>query len=488
VKVRKADALALLLGLACASSAEPPSGSTERRRPNIVLLYADDLGWGDLGCYGDDYHQTPNLDRLSAEGMRFTDAYASAAICSPSRASVMSGKYPARLRITDWIPGVRYPHAKLLVPDFTQELGLGEETLAERLRGAGYATLHVGKWHLGGEGFWPLEQGFDVNVGGHSKGAPGSYFHPYAKKTPATDWTVRNLPPGGREGDYLTERLTDEALALIDAHVERPFFLYMSYYTVHTPIEGVPEKVAAFRERRSSRVKWAGRNAAYAAMVASLDDSVGRILKRLDERGLTDDTLVLFSSDNGGVIGIGNNGGLREGKGFLYEGGIREPLLARWPGVVEPGSECAVPVTGADLFATLSAAGGASGAAADGLDLAPLLRDPTADLGRDALFWHYPHYHTPRRPPCSAIRSGANKLLEWHESGALELYDLVRDPGETTDLAASEPELARALKRRLDTWRAAVDAQSTRPNPEYDPEAPFSGGYTAWDAETPTTR
>jgi arylsulfatase A-like enzyme len=469
------------LGLSCAGVGP----RADARPPNVVLFLVDDLGWGDLGCYGDDFHETPHIDELAASGVRFTDAYATAAVCSPSRASVMTGKYPARLHVTDWIPGVRYPRARLTVPDFAQELALEEETLAERLRAAGYATLHVGKWHLGDEGYWPLEQGFDVNVGGHSKGAPGSYFHPYAKKTPKTDWTVRNLPPGGRDGDHLTERLTDEALKLIDAHADGPFFLFLSYYTVHTPIEGVPEKVAAFRSRKEERPEWAQRNAAYAAMVQSLDDSVGRILARLDALELTDDTLVLLTSDNGGVIGIGDNGGLREGKGFLYEGGIREPLLVRWPGVVEPGSECAVPVTGTDLFATVSSAAGAGSGAVDGVDLVPLLRGDVQALEREALYWHYPHYHTPQRPPCSAVRAGSWKLLEWHETGALELYDLARDPGETTDLASAERERTRALHERLRVWRAQVGAQEAAPNPDFDPDAPFEGGYTAWGARTP---
>ncbi|MCZ6598462.1 MAG: sulfatase, partial [Planctomycetota bacterium] len=434
---------------------------------------------------GSDFYETPNIDRLAAEGMRFTDAYATSPVCSPSRVSIMTGKLPARVRITDWIPGVRYPHAKLRTPGFRRQMELEEVTIAEALSPAGYASFHVGKWHLGGEGFWPLEQGFDVNVAGHSKGAPGSYYHPYAKKTARTDWSVINLPPGGKEGDYLTDRLTDEALELLDGVGERPFFLHMAYYTVHTPIEGKPELVEKYRAKRERHPEARhALNAGYAAMVQSLDESVGRILGKLDELGLAENTVVIFTSDNGGVEGITDNAPLRAAKGQLYEGGIRAPLIVRWPARVEPGTVSHEPVTGADLYPTvLEVAGVEREAPADGCDgvsIVPLLDDPEASLRREALYWHYPHYHTPQRPPSGAVRAGRYKLLEFYEDGRLELYDLASDVGETTNLAEEKPELAKELRSKLHAWLDSVGAQRTQPNPDHDPERPFRDATTAW--------
>ena len=453
-------------------------------RPNLVLLMVDDMGWGDLGCYGSEFHETPHIDRLAAEGVRFTDAYASSPVCSPSRASVMTGKSPARIRITDWIPGRRYPKAKLRVPEFAQEVRLEETTLAEALSAHGYSTWHVGKWHLGGEGFYPLDQGFDVNIGGHSKGAPGSYFFPYEKKTPQTDWSVRNLPPGGAEGEYLTDRLTDEALALLDTRGDGPFFLHMSYYTVHSPYEGKPELVEKYRAKKQARPAFADEHAVYAAMVESLDHSVGRILDRLEALGIAKETVVLLTSDNGGVIGVADNGGLREGKGFLYEGGIRVPLIVRWPGVAPAGARCARPVVGEDVFATLvdlgqSVAGSVRTQSQDGRSFRDAILRPER-AGTRELYWHYPHYHTPKRPPSGAVRSGVWKYLRFYEDGREELYRLPDDPGETTDLAADWPDVVTTLRGRFDQWLAASAAQMAAPNPDYDPEQPFAAGYTAW--------
>ena len=482
----------LALGAQLPVDSAPAPAFAERARPapNLVLLLVDDLGWGDLGCYGERFHRTPAIDSLAADGTLFTDAYATSPVCSPSRASLMTGKYPARIRITDWIPGVRYPRAPLLVPDFDQEVGLGERTLAEALSERGYATWHVGKWHLGREGFWPLDQGFEVNVGGHSKGAPGSYHHPYEKRGAETDWSVLNLPPGSEPGDYLTDFLTDRAVELIGSHAAggaaRPFFLHMSYYSVHTPLEGRSDLVEAYRERARERPEWGARSAAYAAMVHAVDESVGRILESLEANGLADDTLVVFTSDNGGYLGHANLGGLRGGKGCLYEGGLRVPLLVRWPGRVPAGASSAVPVNGADLFATLLDAAGSTAPRHDGLSQLDPWLEPARKAPERDLFWHYPHYHTPERPPGGVVRRGDWKLIQWYEDGRRELFDLGADPGEQTDLAARQPERAAELGAALEAWLERVSAQRNRPNPEHDPGAPFAGGRAAWGARSPT--
>ncbi|MHC5023158.1 MAG: sulfatase [Planctomycetota bacterium] len=475
----------LWLGPAVEVAASPEAPT----RPNIVLFLVDDLGWADLGCFGSDFYRTPRIDRLARDGMLFTDAYASAPVCSPTRAALQSGLYPARLRITDWIPGVRYPHARLRVPDFTQELPLEITTIAEALRPAGYATLHVGKWHLGDEPFYPRAQGFDVNIGGHSKGAPATYFHPYqSKPDAAVDWSVRNLPPGGQDGDYLTDRLTDEAIRLIEQHRDRPFFLHLSFYTVHTPIEGKPDLVEQYRARKKPELKQ--QNAAYAAMVHNLDENVGRVLETLDALDLAGNTIVIFTSDNGGVTGITNNHPLRAGKGFLYEGGIRVPMIVRWPGVVTPNRQSDTVVTSIDLLPTIVEMAGVAAAtdedrSIDGLSLVPQLRDPAARWDREAVFWHYPHYHTPKRPPTGAVRAGDWKLIEFYEDGRVELYDLRSDPGEKHDLAGEHRERAAALQRRLHEWLVETGAQMPTINADFDPARPFRAGYAAWGAKTP---
>jgi len=452
-----------------------------------VLFLVDDMGWRDLACQGSLFYETPNIDRLAAQGMTFTDAYATAPICSPSRASIQTGKSPARLRITDWIPGHRFPHAKLAPPSFRHQLPLEEVTIAEALRDAGYTTLHVGKWHLGGQGYWPGDQGYDVNVAGHTKGAPGSYFHPYAKVTADTDWSVENLPLTGAEGEYLTDRLTDEASAWIERSRDGPFFLHMSYYTVHSPYEGKPELVERYRAKKQSLPPDAPQShAVFAAMVQSLDESVGRILSKLEQLDLARDTIVIFTSDNGGVHDISSNAPLRAGKGHLYEGGLRVPFFVRWPGVVAAGSESREPIWGADLVPTLLEAAGAADQGTtpgelDGLSLVDLLSGRASRLGREGLFWHYPHYHTPRRPPSGAVRSGDYKLIEFYETGRVELYDLARDIGEQHDLSESRPRESRELRVMLHAWLEGLGAHMPVPNPEYDAQHPWRGAYNGWD-------
>lgn len=443
-----------------AAALAAPLAAQSSRPPNIVFILADDLGWADTTPYGADLHDTPNLARLAAEGVRFTQAYAAAPVCSPTRASVMTGKFPARLHMTIWHESARNPPKnRAVVPPVAEEnLPLAEVTLAEVLKGRGYATGHIGKWHLGTAGFYPEAQGFDVNIGGTFWGAPQTFFHPYSGSKHFGGET--RYVPGlgvGKPGDYLTDRLTDEALKFIDSAAGRPYFLNLWYHTVHTPIEGKPEQVKHYQGKLDPKLNH--RNAEYAAMVRSLDENVGRVLQKVD----ASNTIVIFASDNGGYIGdyngqrVTSNHPLRSGKGSLYEGGIRIPLIFRGPGIAK-GGVSDQPVITTDLFATVSELSGAQAQAQDGLSLVPLLKNPKAALQRERLFFHYPHYY-PTTTPVSAIREGRWKLLEYLEDGKLELFDLVDDPSEQTNLAARHADRASALRGRLDSWRRSVNAQ-----------------------------
>lgn len=441
---------------------------------NVVLMVADDLGAHDLASSGSRFHETPNLDRLAREGVRFTQAYSACTVCSPTRAALMTGKYPARLKITDWIAGHDAPKAKLRPPaDWVKALPLSEQTLAERAKASGRATAHIGKWHLGGEGFGPLEQGFESNLGGDHRGQPPSYFSPYG---------LPRLPDGPR-GEYLTDREGAEAAAFIRGHPNRPFFLQVAFHSVHTPLQAKAELVEKYR-RKATQVGGAQTNAVYAAMLESLDAAVGQVLKALDDAGLTDRTLVVFTSDNGGLV-LGqnpptSNAPLRSGKGAPYEGGIRVPLLVRWPGVAVPEARVDQPVISMDVAATVAAAmtGQATPSLEDGLNLKALLKDSAAPLGREVIGWHYPHYHPGGATPYSAIRAGAWKLIQYYEDGRHELFDLSQDPGETRDLAPSQPDRVMALARRLAEWQGKVGAQWPMANPEHQaqPLAPLADG------------
>ena len=461
------------------SSGSRPDAPVDR--PNVVLIVADDLGWADLGVYGSRFHETPNLDRLAAQGMLFTNAYAAGPVCSPTRTSLMTGRYPARVRQTDWIPGnPDQAERPLLQVEDLNHLPLHEVTIAERLREAGYATAHIGKWHLGDDGHLPTDQGFQLNVAGSHIGHPPSYFDPYRKGGEG----LEHMPGPGRAGEYLTDRLSDEASRFIEANRDRPFFLYFPEYAVHTPIEAPQELVAKYRAKAATMgvrdtviggprpdvvVRAAQTNPVYAAMMEKLDQSVGRVLAALERNGVASRTIVIFTSDNGGLstlptqrpLGPTSNLPLRAGKGWLYEGGIRVPLLVRWPGQVTAGRVSDLPVTTPDLFATLvevSRAGPPAGTAVDGIDLSPMLRGGPAPR-RDAIFWHYPHYHGSGSVPSAAVREGDWKLIEWYETGAVELYDLRADPGERSDLASARPEIRDRLRQRLSDWRRSVDAQ-----------------------------
>ncbi len=449
--------------------------------PNLVLILADDLGSRDLSCYGNPYFSTPNLDRLAAEGARFTDAYAASPVCSPTRASILSGRYPVRYGVTDWIPG-RPSHEKgpIITPRTRAELPLEELTLAERLKSAGYRTAAIGKWHLGGDGFSPREQGFDLNLGGTNSGSPPRAQQPYFGP-----WKLPDLE--GKPGEFLTERLTQEACSFIRQTRGAPFFLYLCHFTVHIPLNARPEQIERHRAKTGGRY-----NPVYAAMVESLDESVGEVLDAVDETGLRDRTMIIFTSDNGGLRFEGaskqpvtDNSPFRAGKGHLYEGGIRVPLLVRLPGVIKPGITISTPVSSIDLVPTFCELAGIRVRDVDGVSLVPLFR--TRSLAERPLFWHYPHYSNQGGEPASAVRSGPWKLIEFYDSPRRELYHLGNDPGETINLVEREPAVARRLTARLHQWLRQTKAILPQRNPAHDP-AWKGWGLTGAEPPTPPAR
>jgi alkaline phosphatase len=439
-----------------------------QERPNVIVFLADDLGWTDLACYGSDLHETPNLNRLARGGVKFSDAYSACTVCSPTRAAILTGKYPARLHLTDWIAGHERPFARLQIPDWTRRLEHEYVTIAELLKAKGYKTAHVGKWHLGPESHFPESQGFDVNVGGTNAGSPpGGYFLP----------NQLNLPDA-QDGEYLTDHLTTAALALIDAWREAPFFLYLPSYAVHTPIQGKPDLIEHYRTKIVAEHKH--RNPEYAAMVHNLDENVGRVLAKLDELKLSDRTFVFFTADNGGLsyssgrpTAITTNEPLRRGKGSAYEGGVRVPLIVRGPNVAID-AVCAAPVMSIDLLPTIAQLTGNeipdAAQPLDGVSFRELLSDPNASLTRQELYWHYPHYHPGGDGPYCAVRSGDWKLIEHLEEQRVELFNLKTDLGEQTDLAVEQPDKAKELLAKLHAWREAVGAQMPAANPNYDPQ------------------
>jgi arylsulfatase A len=447
----------------------------ESARPNIILFLIDDLGWRDLGCQGSGYYQTPHIDKLASDGARFTNAYSACAVCSPTRAAILTGKYPARLMLTDWLPSGRWdPQAKLMTGRFVRGLPVEEFTLAEALRSAGYRTANIGKWHLGSEPFsLPEHHGFDVNIGGNAHGAPGSYFFPYEGDwlIPGTELRAKwNVLPDGKEGEYLTDRLTDEAVRFITQNQDKPFFLYFPHYGVHTPLEAKPHVVAKYEAIPQSERQGLSE---YAAMVESIDDSVGRVMDTLEKQKLTDNTIIIFTSDNGGLWKATNHAPLRGNKGAYYEGGIRVPLIIKWPGHAKPGQVVDQPVISNDLYPTCLATAGLQpipNQHVDGLDLSELLQGKATRLHRQSLFWHFPHYNEhPSSVPSSVIRKGPWKLIETFDPAGFELYNLDKDLSETTNLAKSHPEKLAELRMELEAWRAEVGAEMMRPNPDFDP-------------------
>lgn len=436
--LRTAIITLLLTPLAALQAAEPAQPA---RKPNILFFLIDDMGWRDLGCCGSTFYQTPNIDRLAAGAMRFTDAYAACSVCSPTRASLLTGKYPARLHFTHIMGGEKAsPSRKLKTADWIQNLPLAEVTFAEALKAGGYATGHFGKWHVGGPGFTPDQQGFDVTV----------------EATPAKDHQDKNVT-----------QLTDAAIAFMRAHAKEPFLAYVCHHTVHVPYEADEALTDAYR----AKAPRTGQNhPKMAAMIETLDQSVRRMLQTLDELGLAENTVIIFTSDNGGLRNIlegkqnvtaTDNAPARGGKATLYEGGTRVPLIIKWPGVTRPGSTTAVPVISMDLYPTLLDMTGLPPRPAqhlDGLSLAPLLRGGDK-LNRAALYWHFPHYHSNVATPMGSLRAGDWKLLEFFEDNRVELYNLKDDFSEKHNLAIEMPEQAAGLRQQLHDWRANVGAQ-----------------------------
>ena len=525
----------LALGLAAALGAcapepgapepSPAAAATAEQPPNIVFFLVDDMGWSDVGVFGSTFYETPHIDALAQRGVRFTNAYAATHVCSPTRASLLTGKYPARLRLTDWLPG-RREHAfeQMLSAEKLAALPLDEVTLAEALREHGYSTAIFGKWHLGGDEAGPLNQGFDVQAPDFPGSTPrGGYFPPYLMK---------GLTVEGEEDEYLTDRLTDFAVDFIEQSRDRPFFLYLSHFAVHDPIEGRSDLVLKYREKAARmeppagpafllegnpddseplsraqldalveqpshqehrvlpqgtvKIKQHQDNVEFAAMVTAIDDSLGRVQNTLDRLALTENTIVVFYSDNGGMAAanLGNparvvspdlldaaystsNLPLRGAKGWLYEGGIRVPLIVRWPGAGQTGAVRDEPVISPDFYPTLLEMAGLPTMPeqhVDGVSFAAAVRGE--DFERGAIYWHFPHYSNHgMQSPGGAVREGAWKLLEYFENGTVQLFDLENDPGEQRDLAAEQSAQAAELRARLHAWRESVSAAMPNARP-----------------------
>lgn len=460
--------------------------------PNVVLIVIDDLGWADLGCYGSTFHKTPQLDKLAKESQRFTDAYAACPVCSPSRAAIMTGKWPARLNLTDWLPGRGdLPAQKLLRPKIEQQLPLAEVTIAERLREAGYRTASIGKWHLGGEGFGPETQGFELNIAGDQGGSPPGYFAPFVKtnaKGKAAGRKLKGLEEAP-EGSDLTDLLTDAAVNFIEKNAKEPFFLYLPHYTVHIPLQAKEELIKKY----PADPKFTGKqnSSVYAAMLETLDNGIGRIMQKLDDLKLAENTLVIFTSDNGGLATLEgsqtpatSNAPLREGKGFLYEGGIRVPLLMRWPGNIKPGINSTT-VSGVDLLPTiLELCNQPAAKEIDGQSFVAAWKE-SRELPRE-LYWHYPHYANQGGKPGSAIRAGRWKLIEFFEDGRRELFDLTSDMRENRNLVVQHPQVAAELAQKLMEWRKSVGAKMMEPNPNYAPNLQAADGSVTMPAKWAT--
>ena len=516
----------MVVGLSsCASSKKIVT-----QKLNVVFFLVDDLGWTDLGCYGSNFYETPNIDQFAKNGVKFTNAYAACHVCSPTRASILTGKYPATLDLTDWIRGRRdFDFQMFLNAEHKLDLPLEEETIAEALKQEEYSTAIIGKWHLGGAPSGPLAHGFDVWLPGNwYRGAPNrTYYSPYG---------LDGLEDAA-EGEYLTDRITDEALKFIDQNKANPFFLYLSHFAVHDPIQGRKDLVEKYERKlkksptpsgipfilegnpddknpltkqeltalmdkpqyeghkvfpkRTVKIKQHQDNVEFAGMVESVDQSLGRVLAKLDELGLDDNTIVIFFSDNGGMAAANwyspkrevpddkidkaystSNLPLRGAKGWLYEGGIREPLIIKWPGQGKAGTECDVPVISTDFFPTILEMLGLpipSENNLDGVSIANLVRGEN-EMDREAIYWHFPHYSNHgMQSPGGAIRSGDYKLLEYFENNTVQLFNLKNDIGEQNDLTASQPDKANELKAMLHKWREDVGANMMMPNPNYKP-------------------
>jgi arylsulfatase A-like enzyme len=455
------------VGLGAASLVMPERAwsalqSSPERKPNFVFILIDDMGFKDLGFMGSRYYETPNIDKLAGEGVVFMNAYSNAPNCAPTRACLMSGQYTPRHGIYTVGTSERgQSKLRMLIPTPNKiDLDSKVVTIPQALKPAGYTSACIGKWHLGTKSpYRPVDRGFDIaferNHSGHFS----------------------------KEGEYLTNRLTDEAIKFIETGRNRPFFLYLSHHAVHTPIQAKKQLIEKYKKKEPDDIH---NNPTYAAMIESLDQNVGRLMAKLDELGLRDNSVVFFFSDNGGYANATSMAPLRGSKGMLYEGGVRVPMIVRWPGVTRAGSVCDVPVIGIDFYPTMLEMAGApqpSGRILDGVSIVPLLKGKET-LNREAIFWHFPAYLEPyndnqwpwRTTPAGAVRQGDWKLIEFFEDGKIELYNLKDDLGEKNDLAETMPDKAEELHRMLIEWRKSVDAPvPTEKNPDYDPAARAAG-------------
>lgn len=490
--------------VACLSLAALPAAALmydqpqQNLKPNVILILLDDFGYADLGCYGSTFYESPNIDNMARQGVRFTDAYAACPVSSPTRASVMTGKYPVKTGITDWIPGRQAgsnngsPRDKFLARPFTINMALEEVTIAEILKKNGYKTMISGKWHLGEDSlYWPENQGFDVNCGGFSKGAPSKdkinngYFPPYGNPR----------LKDGPSGEYLTDRLTDEAMKFMEDNRNSPFFLYLPYYAVHNPLQAKEEHIRKFEEKAKKtgldkeqaftrerewirpsmgenyKERVIQSNPVYAAMIWSVDENIGRLVKKLDELNIEENTVIIFTSDNGGLStsegSPTSNAPLRAGKGWLYEGGIRVPLIIRYPGKAKQGTLVHTPVCSVDLLPTIAEFTGSPAVETDGVSFTTLLKKDK--MKERPLFWHYPHYSNQGVEPGSAVRLGRYKLIDNFERERQELYDLENDISETTDISGTNPEKTKELFEILKKWRQENNVKMMDPNPAYSP-------------------
>ncbi|PHS13993.1 MAG: sulfatase [Blastopirellula sp.] len=444
---------------------------------NFVFFLVDDLGWTDLGCFGSSFYDTPNVDRLADTAVRFTNAYAACPVCSPTRASILTGKYPQRVGVTDYINpgGANQPEkwnrkTKLLPAPYTDHLALEEITLPEVLKKAGYATFFAGKWHLGSEGYFPEDQGFDVNQGGIERGGPYGgkrYFSPYGNAR-LTD---------GPDGEHLPDRLASETVKFIKQNKDQPFFAYLSFYSVHTPLMSRADLKLKYEEKRKlldtqeiwgtegeRKLRLVQEHAVYGGMIEAMDQAVGKVLKSLDDLKLADNTVVMFMSDNGGLSTSEghptSNLPLRGGKGWMYEGGIREPMMVRWPGVTKAGTTTDSYVTSTDFFPTILEMAGLPlepKVHQDGKSFTSLLKGQP--FARGPIFWHYPHYGNQGGAPTAAIRDGNWKLIQWFEDDRVELFNLAKDIGETKDLADKNVAKRDSLLTQLEAWKIEVGAK-----------------------------
>ncbi|BBO35290.1 sulfatase [Lacipirellula parvula] len=460
------------------------------RPPNFVFILVDDLGQRDLGCYGSTFYETPRIDALAKSGLRFTSAYSACPVCSPTRASIQSGKYPGRLHTTDYFGGPTYDKAlhderyvsrPVLPPNYLERLPLEEQTIAESLAAAGYATFYTGKWHLGPKGYWPEDQGYQTNVGGNraSTNKNRKFFSPY------------NNPdlPDGPDGEQLDERLANEAANFIRDHREQPFLVFFAQFDVHVPLNTKPELRKKYRQKKDALgnnqpefgkegerdVRHVQNHPVYSGMVESMDTAVGIVLDALGEAGVEDETIVIFTSDNGGLSTAEgsptSNLPLRAGKGWYYEGGVRVPLIIRWPGKTKAGATTDSYVISTDYYPTILEMAGLKlkpEQHVDGRSFAPLLKGESQPA-RGPIYWHYPHYGNQGGRPFSAIRDGDWKLIEFLEDGRTELYDVAHDESETKNLAAAEPERTAMMQKQLHLWRQEAKVQMPQRNPKLSP-------------------